>query len=1061
LSLAARAAPGDGAVGGIIRDDSGGLVAGAKVVLTEKSKGLVHVDQSNNSGSFLFPSVLVGSYKLYVEKAGFRAYQVDGLAVEVGETASLAIVLTVGDLRTIVTVAAPSSTERDSASNTLGAVIDSQRVRELPMNGREFLQLALLAGGAGPIGPANTLSSANVGPPSREIVLPATLPNSTGYSLNGFNLSGARDGELTAGLSLAAIDQFKVQESFLMPDQGPGAALVTVVTRSGGNQFHGEAFEFLRNQNLDARSFFAAAPEDLKRNQFGFALGGPVWRDRLWFHSFYEGIREITAFHAAGYSPTAAMFTGQFAETGRAVYDPLTYDASSGTRSPFADARIPTTRINPVARNLLPYYVPGSSLGSVPSNVFGNPRNTLNDDQGGIRFDAGLNQRQQLSVHYFQQSAPVERPGLYPFSGALYLNGFTLAAVEHTWTLSPRAVNSLRVGFLKDEAVGANQAQTSLLSSIGITNTFGDRGISLVNLQGYSSFGNSTGDVGNRDNTWQIDEELTYKRGSHQFAFGAGFRRRRGWHQNSNRSALGVLSFQPAFTAQLTRNPQGQLTPSAGTGDSFADFLLGIPVTGTISGLPVVDFRALEFVPFAQDTWRVNRQLTLNFGLSWFIETPPDPQGQARSAVHGFDVNTGQVVFSALGQLDPRVAATDRNNLAPRFGMAWTPGSSNRTVVRAGAGIYYSPMPWVLELYPLALGSPSSTGVGFTNPQTNPSPAYQFGQNIFPPSPVPVVTSVYAANLPPGTQVTALDPSFRTAYTSQWNLSIERRLSRSDSLELSYLGSSSHRLPVLTDLSQCRPGPDLFCGASTKPWPIYSVIYWATSAGNASSQALIARYARRANHGLNLRFEYTLGKTLSDAWESSLLPRAQIADCRACDKGPATFDVRSRAVGSVVWEIPYGQTRVTRGWSLSAITTFSTGQPALLTGPNQTGTLFLNHLPNRTCHGSNDGLSGNIRNNGFLWFDPSCFPGSPTGYFGNSGPTVLYGPGVNNWDLAAAKLTRLSESVGLQFRAEFFNVWNHAQFQQPDGNVGDGPNFGRISAAQQPRLIQFAAKIVW
>jgi hypothetical protein len=224
---------------------------------------------------------------------------------------------------------------------------------------------------------------------------------------------------------------------------------------------------------------------------------------------------------------------------------------------------------------------------------------------------------------------------------------------------------------------------------------------------------------------------------------------------------------------------------------------------------------------------------------------------------------------------------------------------------------------------------------------------------------------------------------------------------------------------------------------------------------------LIARYARRTNRGLSLHFDYTLGKTLTDAWQSSLLPTAQIADCRACDKGPATFDVRSRGVASLAWDIPYGRGPIASGWSVNAIVTIASGQPILLTAPNQTGTLFLNHLPNRICDGRDGNLSGNIRNNGFLWFNPACFPVPPVGYFGNSGSTVLYGPGLNNWDLGVAKYTRLTESFGLQFRAELFNVWNHAQFQQPDANAGDGANFGRISAARPPRLIQMGLKLLW
>src|SRR4051812_23298403 len=248
---------GPGGVGGNIRDPSGSPVPGAKIVLTEKSKHLVHTSQTDNGGSFLFPWVLAGAYELYVEKEGFRSHQVDHLTVAVGETATLPITLTLGDVRTVLTVSAPSNTELDSESNTLGAVIDSKRVHDLPLNGRHFLELALLAGGAAEVTSANTLSSGNIGPPARQIILPGTLPQSTGYSLNGFNLSGSRDGELVAGLSLALIDQFKVEQSFLMPDQGVGAASINVVTRTGGNQFHGQAIEFLRNRALDARSFFA------------------------------------------------------------------------------------------------------------------------------------------------------------------------------------------------------------------------------------------------------------------------------------------------------------------------------------------------------------------------------------------------------------------------------------------------------------------------------------------------------------------------------------------------------------------------------------------------------------------------------------------------------------------------------------------------------------------------------------------------------------------------------------------------------------------------------------
>ena len=758
------------------------------------------------------------------------------------------------------------------------------------------------------------------------------------------------------------------------------------------------------------------------------------------------------------------------------IYDPLSYGAASGTRQPFPGSIVPATRINPVSMNLLKYYVPGTSLESIPSNVYSNPRNTFNDDQGGFRLDAALSRRSQLFVQIFKQNSPSDKPGLYPFSGLLYLNSSDLAMVQHVWSAAPRVVNTLRIGFLHAVAIGANEAQSrgGILSSIGISNTFETDGVTAINLQGYSSFGRANGEVGDRDDSWQLDEELTYTRSKHSFAFGTGLHYRRGWHLNGNSFALGTLSFQPAFTAQLAINSQGQTGPVANTGNSFADFLLGFPVTGTLSGLPAIQFRSTQVVPFVQDSWRVTRNLTLNYGVSWFLETFPDPQGWARPYVHGFNNATGLLMYAGLGQISPKAASTDKDNFAPRLGVAWKPEILKATVIRAGAGIYYSEMPWSLAPYPLIGGSPIATGMSFANSLTTPLPTYALGLNVFPLAPSGGLTSAYAASLPPGTSVTAINPNFRTAYMSQWNLALQHSAGRRDSIVLDYLGSSGHRLPNLNDPSQCAPGVNLFCNPATRPWPRYGLILYGDSTGNSSYEAFIAKYEHRAASGLNLRVEYTLAKALTDSYQFSQTIYNQITDCRRCSKGPATFDVRSRTVGSIVWEMPFGRGQrfgsnlpgwaeaAAGKWTLTAIATFATGQPVVLAAPNQTSSALINPLPNRVCDGRNSQLSSNIRNNGFVWFDTACFPIPPVGYFGNSGSTVLNGPGLNNWDLGVQKLFPVTrDAVRLHVRLEMFNAWNHPQFERPDSNAGDGANFGRISAARPPRLIQIALKIVW
>lgn len=411
------------------------------------------------------------------------------------------------------------------------------------------------------------------------------------------------------------------------------------------------------------------------------------------------------------------------------------------------------------------------------------------------------------------------------------------------------------------------------------------------------------------------------------------------------------------------------------------------------------------------------------------------------------------------------------NNLAPRLGLAWRPNALKGVVVRAGAGIYFSEFPWVLAADSVQ-GPPAGAGQNFNNPQSNPMPTYVFGLNIFAPRSTTTLTEAYAASLPPGTTVQALDPNFRTAHVTQWNFSIQGSAGFSSTFELDYLGSSGHQLPYLSDPSQCRPAANLFCDPLTRPYPQYGLVLFADSSGNSSYQGLIAKYTHPLSSGLNLHIEYAFAKALTDSWQSSLNIN-QITNCRRCSKGPATFDVRQRVVNSVIWALPFGSGQrlganlpalgraAVGGWSLSAIATFSSGAPVILTAPNQTGSAFVNPLPNRVCDGQSSQLSNHIRANGMLWFNTACFTVPAAGYFGNSGSTVLYGPGLDNWDLSFQKTFGMAERTNLQLRIEMFNALNHAEFREPNGNAGAGVNFGRISATLPPRLIQIALQLRW
>jgi len=648
--------------------------------------------------------------------------------------------------------------------------------------------------------------------------------------------------------------------------------------------------------------------------------------------------------------------------------------------------------------------------------------------------------------------------------------------LQHTWTVSPSLVNTVRTGFNRNQALFSNEGSTSghILGQIGIINTKDDRGVSSVGLQGYTGFGRSNGDLGNIDNNYQLDEGMNWVRGRHNFQFGMSIRYRRSWQQNANANAVGSVQFQPVFSAQLARNPQGQLTPQSGTGNSFADFLLGYPQNASVVGLPMFQYRFTQYMPYFQDTWKLTPNLTLNYGISWFLPTIPTLQGDAKQRVHSLNQQTGLLLYSALEQVDPRILSTDRNNWTPRLGLAWKPSFLPNTVIRAGAGVYYSDSA-LIEMQFALIAPPFNTPLQLFNNLTDPVPVYQLGQNIFPPQPVVPLDANYAASLPNGTNAFDLNRDGRTPYVSQWNFSVQHSLGRSHVMEVVYLGSSAHRLQNRYDIAQCRPGPDLRCDPATKPWPRYSGLLASDFNGNSSYNALFAKYNIRGTQGLNLRLEYTFAKALVDNWENNSSTDSQVTIFRRGDKGDASFDQRHRFVASTIYDLPFGRGKkvggnmpkpadwIAGGWTVTGITAFATGVPISIVAPATTSSIYISHRPNRVCDGADDSLAGNLRNNGFLFFQTGCFVTPPVGFFGNAGRTPLHGPGVNNWDVGIEKNFPIPvrEDMRVQFRGEMFNAFNHTQFGLPNANTGAGSNFGRVGSARTPRLIQLGLKLLW
>ncbi|HVT30133.1 MAG TPA: carboxypeptidase-like regulatory domain-containing protein, partial [Lacipirellulaceae bacterium] len=306
VRILAQAGPDTATVTGAVRDASNLAVPQATVVLINTARGVRRETTTNDTGSFVFPNVPIGRYELESHKDGFQTKRVTGIQLQVGQVATVDMTMQVGALSTVVSVSGEQATALDTESNVIGTVVNSQQVQQLPLNGRDFLQLALTASGSSAVTGGSNVYSSQIGHPDRAVVINGNPPTTTGYTIDGIATRGQRLGESALNLSIAAIDQFKVQQGFFLPDQGPDPGLINVTTHGGTNGFHGQAFEFLRNDAMDARSFFSAEPETLKRNQFGGALGGPIKKDRIWFYGFYEGLRQVSACSANAYTPTEA-----------------------------------------------------------------------------------------------------------------------------------------------------------------------------------------------------------------------------------------------------------------------------------------------------------------------------------------------------------------------------------------------------------------------------------------------------------------------------------------------------------------------------------------------------------------------------------------------------------------------------------------------------------------------------------------------------------------------------------------------------------------------------------
>ncbi|HEX7316243.1 MAG TPA: TonB-dependent receptor [Pyrinomonadaceae bacterium] len=1061
-----------GSVRGTVTDPNRAVIPGAEITLSNRDTNETRVTMSDADGQFALSSLPPGRYVLSAQAKGFQRLpqhvelQVNQeLRVDVEMVVQLTAII-VEDL-----MMAPPDLKKDSAS--LGAVIENRQVEGLPLDGRNFYELSLLVPGAAP--PAQGSAGSVRGDFAFSV-------NGAREDANNFLLDGVYnvDPKLnTFGVRppVDAVREFETLTSTYDASFGRSAgAQVNVVLKSGTNDFHGSLYEFHRNGATDARNFFApsgaSAPKYI-RNQFGFSIGGPINKDRTFFFADYEGTRSREGITRVTNVPTLAERAGDFSRSfdffGQPVFvrdpfrvDPVTFQPlpcnAQNQAGCFPGNVVPLDRQSAIGRRIAALY-PAPNRATPFANFVSSPTQRDRNDHFDARVDHVLSDSSTLAFRYSFGDRALYEPFAGPTFAAVPGYGNDVARrgqnAMAAWTkiVGPAFVNDARVAFNR---VAASVLQENRAASVNqrvglpdLSPNPRDAGLSFITVTGFSPLGEEFNNPQNSvTNTFQFLDTATYARGRHLFKFGADLR---AVQQNAFRDvqARGLLQF----------------TPFAYTGNSLADLLLGSP---TVTGGARVDnaqhLRTESYHFFLNDQIRLTPRLTLSAGLRYEYNSPPV---DAEDRANVYDTATRTLVQVGTNGVPRSGFRPDRNNFAPRVGLAWTIGDSGETVLRAGYGVYY-------DQSPLAPGE----ALYFNRPY--------FDFNLFFPLPqfgVPLtLDNPFPSNFPVALPDSALaiQRDLRTPYMQHWNVNVQRQLCWwCGVLEVGYVGSKGTKLLSARDINQPQPSV-LPAQLPFVPRPVaqFDDINLIESRSSSTYHSLQVRLQQRLSRGLALLSSYTFSKSIDDAsnfFSSAGDPNfpQNSYDLRA-ERGLSNFDVRHRLSVSYSYDLPFGSgrahlnkngflTTLLTGWQTYGIVTAQTGRPFTVA--------LIQELDNSGTGRSSLGFGANDRpvlvgdpNAGprtpERWFNTSAFAFPAPGTFGNAGRNIVTGPGYQNVNASLVKNTALGERVSLQLRAEVFNLFNHPNLNLPDNFLGS-PTFGQVTSARDPRHIQFGAKLLF
>lgn len=1082
-----RGQVGTSSILGYVHDPSGAAIPGAQVTLARTATGLQLTTKTNDAGLYNFPDLLPGTYRLRVSKSGFQVYQVQDIALQVDQHAQYNATLRVGTVTQSVTVSAGGVQLLETNTASEGQVIPERTVVSLPLNGRNFLQLATLGTGATPPvlqGSNASFASSLSGKSNSTVNLGGNRESATMYLIDGVPARNDRAGYIDFNLSVDEIQEFKDMRDFFPAEYGFGPAVVNVSTKSGTNEIHGDVWEFLRNDSLDSRNFFSPSIEPFHQNQFGATIGGPIRKKKIFFFGDYEGFRERLAAVQTGIYPDVTQFGGDLSAPGifgnEPIYNPQTYNPVTGSKQPFPNNTIPASMINRYALKAIQKLFPGSvsvAPNGLTPNVVGNPASGETDNQFTVRVDGQdvntFGKTTQMFGRFSYVNSDVFRNGLSPLTTLSILDNARNIAYQATTSLNPTTINTFLIGYQREFSpyvyAGSGGAE-DIAADLGLSGTTTnplDYRAPNFDLVGFSGTGAGY-DLQTVINRFIFSDNMTRVIGNHTLKWGGQI-----WHANmmleNNVGSNGALGFSGQFTAQTMKNPAtGQIQAVPGTGSPIADFLLGYPYSGQVAyGNPLGHWEWYESTFFMQDDWKARRNLTLQLGLRY--EPTGLPTENERS-VYIFDPATGTLNFPSLGNVPPELVHRKYTQLAPRLGIAWSPGFDKNSVIRAGAGTYFQSTQYNELAGFEKHAAPFYNQQFITVAKSTVVPPYTLGVNTFPTvAPQPISPGFVP---PAGTGPQSIDSSYaNTPTVYQWTLDYQRSFGENLLFDIGYAGSRGNFLSRRYNLDQCSISiPNtLLCDATARPFPELSQVFLSTESAYSDYNALNVQVQHRFSQMFSLLGGYTWGKSMDTDSGGSWGTPVIRSNCLRCTYGPSDFNITQHLSLSGVWQIPVGNGRYffantnplanlfLGDWTLSTIALFQTGPWGNISAPNETANTGTSNYTGNCLAGDNY-APGNLRTNGLQFLNPSNFAIPQAGYFGNCGRGIYQGPGLNNWDVALLKDMKIGERFTGEFRVEFFNAFNHAQFDLPVANVSS-PLFGKVESAERPREIQFALKL--